>query len=87
MREQILRRLISVLAYHLWAIVGLYNYFLYTQDTAFVEGLWPSYLKAIEYTSGKLTTTGVVNATAKGDWGRLKNGTVSAAANIMFVTP
>ncbi|KAI9147232.1 hypothetical protein HJFPF1_13267 [Paramyrothecium foliicola] len=70
--------------YHLWAIVGLYNYYLYTEDSAFVESLWPSYLRAIDYTSAKVLSTGVFNATQTGDWGRLKNGTVAAAANVMF---
>ncbi|KAL2854591.1 pectin lyase fold/virulence factor [Aspergillus pseudodeflectus] len=70
--------------YHLWTIIGTYNYFLFSGDTEFLLDLWPKYTKALEYSLGKITGDGLLNATQTADWGRWNYGTVAASANMLL---
>lgn len=72
----------------MWTMIGTYNYFLYTKDTEFLALNWPRYLKAMDFIYGKVTASGLLNATGTGDWGRLKystdeHSTEAAAANML----
>ena len=33
--------------YHAWAVIGVYNYFLYTGDVEFVQDVWANYVSKI----------------------------------------
>jgi uncharacterized protein (DUF608 family) len=70
-------------AYHLWAIIGTYNHFLYTEDVEFLEETWPRYVKAMDYTYSKMTSAGIFNATSQGDWGRWKYSTLASSVNVL----
>ncbi|KAL3492416.1 Six-hairpin glycosidase-like protein [Aspergillus germanicus] len=56
--------------YHLWHLVGTYNYLLYSGDTAFVAKYWPHFTK--------------VNVTGDQDWGRFTYGTERASASMLL---
>ena len=34
--------------YHAWAVIGVYNYFLYTGDVEFVRDVWANYVSVID---------------------------------------
>lgn len=33
--------------YHMWTLLGVYNYFLYSGDTEFLAALWKNYVSAL----------------------------------------
>ncbi|RDW78695.1 putative alpha-L-rhamnosidase B [Aspergillus mulundensis] len=70
--------------YHLWTIIGTYNYFLFTEDYDFLADIWPRYVKALEYSLGKITPDGIMNATQTADWGRWNYDTLVASANMLL---
>ncbi|KAL2809054.1 pectin lyase fold/virulence factor [Aspergillus granulosus] len=70
--------------YHLWTIIGTYNYFLFTGDEEFLVDLWPKYSKALGYSLGKVMENGLLNATQTADWGRWNYGTVASSANMLL---
>ncbi|KAL4909366.1 hypothetical protein BDW74DRAFT_174569 [Aspergillus multicolor] len=70
--------------YHLWTIIGTYNYFLFTEDYDFLSDIWPRYVKALEYSLGKITPEGIMNATQTADWGRWNYDTFVASANMLL---
>lgn len=57
-------------AYHLWALIGTYNYFLYTGDTDFIQEVWPKYTKALRKSLTTINGAGIVSVTGEKDWGR-----------------
>ncbi|KAL3465890.1 pectin lyase fold/virulence factor [Aspergillus heterothallicus] len=70
--------------YHLWTIIGTYNYFLFSGDEEFLVELWPKYTKALQYTLGKVMDNGLLNATQPADWGRWTYDTVASSANMLL---
>lgn len=67
-------------------MIGTYNYFLYTGDEDFLHRVWPRYVRALEYSLGKMTSLGIMNATETADWGRWNYGTLTSSANMLYVT-
>lgn len=55
----------------MWAMIGLYNYFLYSGDVELVEELWPKYEAAVEYAQSLINSDGVVSVKGEADWGRI----------------
>jgi uncharacterized protein (DUF608 family) len=51
-------------------LIGTYDYFLYTNDKAFLSGIWDKYIKAIDYTISKIDDTGSIYVNLTDDWGR-----------------
>lgn len=75
-----------LLAYHLWHLIGTYNYFLYSGDTDFVVKYWTQFTKGLDRTLSLVSsTTGIVNVTGDQDWGRFTYGTERASASMLFV--
>ncbi|KAL6239641.1 hypothetical protein BDW75DRAFT_227009 [Aspergillus navahoensis] len=70
--------------YHLWTIVGTYNYFLFAEDYDFLAEIWPKYVKALEYSLAKITPLGIMNATQTADWGRWNYDTLASSANMLL---
>ncbi|KAL4925422.1 pectin lyase fold/virulence factor [Aspergillus undulatus] len=70
--------------YHLWTIIGTYNYFLFTEDYGFLLDVWPRYVTALEYSLGKITADGIMNATETADWGRWNYDTLASSANMLL---
>ncbi|KAF2852478.1 glycoside hydrolase family 78 protein [Plenodomus tracheiphilus IPT5] len=74
--------------YHMWTMVGVYNYMLYTNDSAFVRQNWAKYLKAMDYIYSKVDNTsngsGLLNVTGTRDWARWATGGNNTQANILL---
>lgn len=71
--------------YHMWTMIGTYNYMLYTNDTAFLEMNWPKYEYAMEYVYGKvLQPLGLLNVTGLRDWARQATGGNSSEPNMIL---
>ncbi|KAK5125545.1 hypothetical protein LTR85_000656 [Meristemomyces frigidus] len=71
--------------YHMWTMIGTYNYLLYTNDTAFLEQNWAKYEFAMEYIYGKvLQPLGLLNVTGLRDWARQATGGNSTEPNMIL---
>ena len=71
--------------YHMWSMIGTYNYVLYTNDTAWLEQVWPGYLKAMAFMLGKVQSEeDLLNVTGLRDWARKGQGGTNAEANIIL---
>ncbi|KAL4946308.1 hypothetical protein BDV06DRAFT_218438 [Aspergillus oleicola] len=70
--------------YHLWTLIGTYNYFLFTEDYDFLLDVWPKYLKALDFSLNKITPLGIMNATQTADWGRWNYGTLASSLNMLL---
>ncbi|TKA77205.1 hypothetical protein B0A55_02579 [Friedmanniomyces simplex] len=71
--------------YHMWTMIGTYNYVLYTNDTAFLESHWAQYQFAMEYVYNKvLEPLGLLNVTGTRDWARNQQGGNNTEANMIL---
>lgn len=70
--------------YHMWTMIGTYNYMLYTNDAAFVLQNWPEYLRAMEYIYSKVDDSGLLNQTGTRDWARWQTGFNNTEANVIL---
>lgn len=70
--------------YHMWSMIGTYNYFLYTNDTDFVLTNWAKYLKAMDYVYGKVDNSSLLNVTGIRDWARWQQGFHNTEANMIL---
>ena len=64
-------------------MIGTYNYFLFSNDTEFLNQNWPRYLKAMEYLNGRMEADGILNCSGRGDWGRYMSVTNGSAPSMM----
>ncbi|KAJ9132177.1 Bacterial alpha-L-rhamnosidase domain-containing protein [Pleurostoma richardsiae] len=73
--------------YHMWSMIGTYNYILYTNDTDFLASNWVGYLRAMSYIYGKVQSPGLLNVTGTRDWARWQTGfNMSEAQMILYRT-
>ncbi|KAK6221845.1 putative bacterial alpha-L-rhamnosidase domain-containing protein [Colletotrichum tabaci] len=71
--------------YHMWTMIGAYNYVLFSGDLAWLASNWATYLRAMDYIYAKvLPATGILNATATGDWARYINSMNGSAPNMLL---
>ncbi|KAJ5748250.1 uncharacterized protein N7511_009946 [Penicillium nucicola] len=71
--------------YHMWSMIGTYNYVLYTNDTDFLLQNWESYQHAMEYIYGKVTyPSGLLNVTGTRDWARWQQGYNNSEAQMIL---
>jgi hypothetical protein len=70
--------------YHMWTMIGTYNYMLYKNDAAFVQRNWEKYLKAMSFIYGKVDTSGLLNQTGTRDWARWQTGFNNTEANVIL---
>lgn len=70
--------------YHMWSMIGTYNYMLYTNDASFVLQNWARYLRAMTYIYGKVDASGLLNQTGTRDWARWQTGFNNTEANIIL---
>ncbi|KAL8684043.1 MAG: hypothetical protein Q9186_000073 [Xanthomendoza sp. 1 TL-2023] len=54
--------------YHLHTLIGVWNYVLFTNDIRWLQSHWSAYLKAFEYSLGKVDLTGLFHVTSNNDW-------------------
>ncbi|CAG8304352.1 unnamed protein product [Penicillium salamii] len=71
--------------YHMWSMIGTYNYILYTNDTDFLLKNWGGYLHAMDYIYGKVTyPSGLLNVTGTRDWARWQQGYNNSEAQMIL---
>lgn len=74
--------------YHMWSMIGTYNYLLFTNDTDFLSDNYAGYLRAMDYIYGKVTyPSGLLNVTGLRDWARWQTGyNMSEAQMVLYRT-
>ncbi|KAG6861518.1 hypothetical protein C0995_015628 [Termitomyces sp. Mi166 len=71
--------------YHMWTLIGTYNYFLFSGDIAWLEDVWANYTKAVGFLENKVNaTTGLIDITGLRDWARLGGGGYNAEGNAIY---
>ncbi|THX76871.1 Six-hairpin glycosidase [Aureobasidium pullulans] len=71
--------------YHMWSMIGTYNYVLYTNNTAFLSKNWDRYLHAMEFIYAKVhQPSGLLNVTGIRDWARWQQGFNNSEANMIL---
>lgn len=70
--------------YHMWTMIGTYNYMLYKDDATFVRKNWAKYLKAMDFIYAKVGENGLLNQTGTRDWARWQTGFNNTEANVIL---
>ncbi|KAF2202924.1 Six-hairpin glycosidase [Delitschia confertaspora ATCC 74209] len=70
--------------YHMWTMIGTYNYMLYTDDSPFVQKNWAKYQRAMTYVYNKVDNSGLLNQTGTRDWARWQTGFNNSEANVIL---
>ena len=70
--------------YHMSSIIGTYEYMLHGADTAFLKNNWVKIARAINWIAGKIDSTGLLDVTGTGDWGRYTQGGHNTEANALM---
>lgn len=70
--------------YHMWTLIGTHNYFLFSGDTDWLQGVWANYTKAVGYVLGKVDSSGLMNVTGLRDWARLGGGGHNSEGNALL---
>lgn len=56
--------------YHLHALLGTYDYVLYSNDSAWLQQKWPQYLRALRVSISKVDSKNLMRVTSSYDWNR-----------------
>ncbi|KAE9380306.1 glycoside hydrolase family 78 protein [Stipitochalara longipes BDJ] len=70
--------------YHMWTMIGTYNYILYSNDTAFLSENWAKYLLAMNFIYDKVDSSGLLNVTGLRDWARWQTGFNGSEPNMIL---
>ena len=70
--------------YHLYSLIGIYDYYLYTGDLKFVNHYWHTYKFALNYSLSFVDETGLANVTQTADWLRFGMGAHNIEANAIL---
>ncbi|KAF8963232.1 Six-hairpin glycosidase [Flammula alnicola] len=70
--------------YHAWTLIGTYNYYLFSGDTAWLQNVWANYTKAVAFLEGKVDSTGLMDVTGLRDWARQGGGGYNAEGNAIL---
>ncbi len=70
--------------YHLWTLIGVTNYFLYSGDRSWVISHWPQIKKAIAFSTAKIGAHGLLSVDLVSDWGRQVWGGEEISANALL---
>ncbi|PPJ53067.1 hypothetical protein CBER1_11478 [Cercospora berteroae] len=73
--------------YHLYTLIGVADYYLYSGDLDYARDKWPAYKRAIDWSLSNIDSTGLMNVTASNDWLRFGMGGHNIEANaILYYT-
>ncbi|KAI0359163.1 bacterial alpha-L-rhamnosidase domain protein [Trametes cingulata] len=73
--------------YHLYALIGVANFYLWSGDKAFLDDKWAGWKRGMEWATQQIDSTGLANITAPADWLRFGMGGHNIEANsILFYT-
>ncbi len=67
----------------MWAMIGTYNYVLFSGDMDFLGRNWERYTRAMNYIYGLVDRDGLLGCPGRGDWGRRVNVNNGSAPNMM----
>ncbi|KAL2014785.1 hypothetical protein VTN00DRAFT_2310 [Thermoascus crustaceus] len=71
--------------YHMWTMIGTYNYVLFTNNTEFLLRNWNGYRKAMDFIYGKVDSdSGLLNVTGIRDWARWQQGFNNSEAQMIL---
>ncbi|KAI8965072.1 glycoside hydrolase family 78 protein [Daldinia sp. FL1419] len=72
--------------YHMWTMIGTYNYVLFSGDVDFIHGIWSKYLLAMDFITNQLDSSiGLLNITGyTDDWGRFNVTSTQASAQVLY---
>ncbi|KAJ7153315.1 Six-hairpin glycosidase [Mycena filopes] len=71
--------------YHMWTMIGTYNYYLYSGDLAWLQNIWSNYTKAAAFLEAKVDPkVGLMNVTGLRDWARVGGGGFNAEGNAIL---
>jgi len=70
--------------YHLWTLIGAYNYYLYSGDKAWVDAHWAAHKKGVAFSTAKIGASGLLGVTLVSDWGRLGMSGENIEANAIM---
>jgi len=71
--------------YHMWTLVGTYNYYLYSGDTAWLASIWTKYQNGMTFIRNKVNGAhGLLNVTGTNDWARAGQGGENIEANALL---
>jgi hypothetical protein len=73
--------------YHLYTLIGLNDYYLYSGDSAYLADHWDNFKRGMNYTLRYIDNSGMLNVTSANDWGRFGMGGHNIEANaILYYT-
>lgn len=73
--------------YHLYTLIGVSDYYLYSGDLEYARGKWPAYKRAIDWSLSHIDESDLMNVTAPNDWLRFGMGGHNIEANaILYYT-
>jgi len=70
--------------YHLWTLIGVIDYFLYSGDRSWVISHWPQIKKAVAFSTAKIGADGLLSVNLPLDWGRDAPGGEEISANALL---
>ena len=70
--------------YHLYSLIGIYDYLLYSGDIQYVEHYWPVYKRALNWSLSYVDDSGLANVTQSADWLRFGMGGHNIEANAIL---
>ena len=70
--------------YHMWTLIGTSNYYLYSGDLAWLNGIWSQYQQAVSFITAKVDSNGLLNVTGTADWARGGQGGENIEANALL---
>ena len=71
--------------YHLWTLIAVNDYFLYSGDRSWVISHWPQIKKAVAFSTSKIGADGLLSVDLPLDWGRETSGGEEISANALLV--
>jgi Bacterial alpha-L-rhamnosidase 6 hairpin glycosidase domain len=70
--------------YHMWTLVGTANYYLYSGDRSWLDGIWAQYKAGVTYITNKIDSRGLLYVTGTADWARSDQGGENIEANAIL---
>lgn len=73
--------------YHLHNLIGVYNYYWFTGDQAWLQSYWDQFKRGLAWSLSNVDSSGLMNVTAGADWLRAGMGGHNIEANaILYYT-
>lgn len=79
--------LIPSATYHMYTLIGVADYYLYSDSLDYLQGKWPSWKLALNLSISMIDESGMMNVTSPNDWLRSGMGGHNIEANsILYYT-